>query len=214
MKTYSKQEESLNVYSHLAGLVLSLIGTSYLLYQAISCQDVWKIVSSSLFCLGMVAQYTASTLYHSATEPKVRKYFRVFDHGAIYLYIAGCYSPFTLVVLRDYGWWGWSVFAIIWLAAIVGIALNFLPMKKTNHIKTISYILMGWVIIVAIKPLYDVLSASGQVESLYWLAAEAIFYTVGAVLYSISKVQYMHAVWHFFVLGGSISHYMATLIVI
>jgi hemolysin III len=154
----------------------------------------------------MILLYLASTLYHNSKVPEKRKKLKVFDHASIYVLIAGSYTPFSLLVLR--GAWGWSVFGVVWGIAVAGIILKLFFTGRFNIVSTISYILMGWVVVVAIKPLI----ANFETEGLLLLLAGGVFYTVGAVLYSIKRIPYNHAIFHFFVLFGSLAHYLAILL--
>jgi hemolysin III len=166
-------------------------------------------VSDVVFIIFMMTMYTSSTLYHAEKNEMNKPLRRKFDHAAIYAQIAGSYTPFTLVVLRENGAWGWSLFGIIWAAAILGVSLSFMNLKKGSKLETICYVAMGWVVVVAFKPLMDSLSVTGSLNVLWWLIGGGLFYTVGAVLYQFKKIPYMHAIWHLFVLGGSICHFVA-----
>lgn len=203
VKTYSHKEEQLNIWSHFIGMVLSIIGLILLLYKGIQSGSALVIVSYALYGVSMLVLYLASTLYHSAIEPEKRKKLKVFDHAAIYFLIAGTYTPFSLLVLK--GAWGWSIFGVVWGIAALGISLKLFFTGRFNLLSTISYVLMGWVVVIAIKPLIESISSQG----LFLLAAGGFFYTVGAVLYSIKRIPYNHAIFHFFVLMGSLAHFLA-----
>jgi hemolysin III len=139
---------------------------------------------------------------------------RKFDHAAIYLHIAGSYTPFTLVVLRNEGAWGWVLFGVVWAAAVAGVLLSFLNLKNAGKLETVAYVAMGWVVVIAFKPLIDVLSAIGNMDVLWWLIGGGLAYTLGAVVYLIKKVEFMHAVWHLFVLAGSVCHAIAIYLIV
>jgi len=206
---YSAKEERVNTTTHAFGIVFGLIAGVLLIQKAVASGNSWAIVSYSVYAVFMTISYLTSTLYHSDKIETRKTVRRKFDHAAIYAHIAGTYTPFTLVVLRQEEAWGWSLFAIIWIAAAAGILLSFHKLKNASKLETACYVAMGWVVVVAFKPLMDVLSVSNSMNVLYWLIGGGLFYTIGSVLYSFKKVQFMHAIWHLFVLGGSICHAMA-----
>ncbi len=206
VKTYSPREEKLNVISHFTGLLLSIIGSIVLIIKGISSGTGLSIVSYIVYGTSMILLYLASTLYHNSKEAEKRRKLKVFDHASIYVLIAGTYTPFSLLVLK--GAWGWSVFGVVWGIALAGIILKLFFTGRFNIVSTISYILMGWVVVVAIKPLI----ANYQTEGLILLLGGGLFYTFGAVLYSIKRIPYNHAIFHFFVLFGSLAHYIAILL--
>ena len=209
MTRYSAQEERANTFTHSLGIVFGIIAGTFLIQKAIASQNWWVIVSYLVYVVFMTFSYLTSTLYH-IDKIEIRKTVRrKFDHAAIYVHIAGTYTPFTLVVLRNQSAWGWSLFGIIWTAALAGIFLSFMKLKNASKLETACYVAMGWVVVIAFKPLMDVLSATDSMNVLWWLIAGGLFYTVGAVLYSFKKIEYMHAIWHLFVLGGSVCHVMA-----
>jgi len=209
MKTYSKRrvysprEEKLNIISHGLGFILAIPATVLLIIKASLHGDAWQIVSVSIYGVSMMTLYLASTLYHSSKDPKKRHRLNVFDHAAIYLLIAGTYTPFVLVTLR--GPWGWSLFGVIWAAAIAGIILKIFYTGKYDLISTIAYVVMGSIVLIAIKPLIAGLPLAG----LYWLIAGGVSYIVGAVLYMRTKMPFHHAIFHVFVLIGSLCHFAA-----
>lgn len=200
---YDKKEEKLNIISHAIGLVLSIVALVLLLVKSSSYGNVCHITSFSIYGASLIVLYAASTFYHYSQTPKLRHRLNIFDHASIYILIAGTYTPFTLVVLD--GWVGWTIFGISWGLAIVGVSLKLFFTGRFNKISTITYVLMGWVIVFAIKPLIDNLPSEG----LWWLLSGGIFYTVGAIIFSIPKIKYNHAIFHIFVLLGSFSHFMA-----
>jgi len=200
---YDPKEEKLNVISHGIGLLLSIAALVLLVVYASKYGSVWHIVSFSIYGASLIVLYSASTFYHYVQNPKLRYKLNIFDHAAIYVLIAGTYTPFTLVVLKS--WVGWTIFGVSWGLAILGIVLKLFFIGRFDKISTIAYVLMGWLIIFAIKPLVTNL----PFEGLMWLLSGGISYTVGAILYSIKSIKYNHAIFHIFVLLGSFSHFMA-----
>jgi len=200
---YDPKEEKLNVITHAIGLVLSIVALVLLVVFASLEGTVKHIVSFSIYGASLIVLYSASTIYHYSQRPKLRKILNIFDHAAIYVLIAGTYTPFTLVVLK--GWVGWTIFGVSWGLALVGIILKLFFTGRYDKISTFAYVLMGWLIIFAIKPLVQNL----PFEGLMWLLAGGIFYTVGAALYSIKRMKYNHAIFHIFVLLGSFAHFIA-----
>ena len=202
-RKYSPAEERLNILSHGLGFLLAIPATAMLLVKASLHGDAWQIISVSIYGASMITLYLASTLYHSAKEPERRHKLNVFDHASIYLLIAGTYTPFLLVTLR--GPWGWSLFGVIWAAAIGGIIFKIFYTGRFDVVSTIAYVVMGSIVLVAIKPLVANLSLPG----LYWLLAGGVSYIIGAVLYLQHKMPFHHAIFHLFVLGGTVCHYIA-----
>ena len=197
--------ERFNGISHLIGAALALAGLAVLVVNAARQADAWKIVSFSLYGATLFALYGFSTLYHSL-RGRAKAIFRRLDHLAIYLLIAGTYTPFALVTLR--GGWGWSLFGVIWGLAIVGMALEYLPRQGPRILPVVIYLLMGWLALIALRPLMQALAPAG----LAWLLAGGLFYTVGVLFYALdARLRHAHGVWHLFVLAGSISHYFAVL---
>lgn len=203
IKFYSRSEERLNILSHAAGLVLSCVGLILLLIRALTDGDTWHVVSFAVFGLSLIALYAASTIYHTTQTPQRRIRWRVVDHAAIYILIAGTYTPFMLVTLR--GSLGWTLFGVTWGMAVIGIVLKLFFTGRFTVVSTLMYVTMGWLIMFAIKPLAAALPDAG----LYWLIVGGLSYTLGAVLYAIKSIPYNHAIFHFFVLFGSFSHFMA-----
>ncbi|MBI1742001.1 hemolysin III family protein [Candidatus Acetothermia bacterium] len=204
-KHYSVGEELANSITHGIGIGLSLAGGILLVVLAAVYGDVWRIVSFSIFASSLVTLYLASTLYHSLRNPRVKQIFRIIDHAAIYLLIAGTYTPFLLVSLR--GAWGWTLLGVIWGLALLGIAFKTLFIHKFRRLSTIVYIGMGWLCLVALHEMLIRIPVGG----LIWLAAGGIFYTMGVIFYVWRRLPYHHAVWHLFVLAGSTCHYLAVL---
>ncbi len=200
---YDLTEEKINVITHAIGLLLSIAALVLLIIHASSHGSARHIVSFTIFGASMILLYSASTLYHYSQTPNLRRKLNILDHASIYVLIAGTYTPFTLVTLK--GALGWTIFGITWGIALVGVFLKLFYTGKYDKISTIAYVAMGWIIIFAVKPLIENLPLNG----LYWLLAGGIFYTIGAILYSIKKIKFNHAIFHIFVLLGSFSHFMA-----
>jgi len=200
---YTPVEEMTNIISHAVGLVLSIVALLLMLIRASESGHTLYIVSAAIFGASLIALYAASTLYHSAKDPKVRSRLRINDHATIYILIAGTYTPFTLITLN--GWIGWTIFGVSWGMATAGVTLKIFFTGKYNVLSTLMYVLMGWIIIFAIKPLINSLSSEG----LFWLVAGGLAYTTGAVIYSIKKIKFNHAIFHLFVLLGSACHFIS-----
>jgi hemolysin III len=203
IKYYSPIEEKINITTHATGFILSIVAFVLLVTHANLHGDVWHIVSFSIFGASLIVLYAASTFYHSAKKSELRNRLKILDHASIYILIAGTYTPFTLVTLN--GTIGWVIFGTTWGLALTGIILKFFFTGKYNLISTIMYVLLGWVIVFAIKPLINNLPLGG----LLWLLAGGIFYTIGAILYSIKKIKFNHAIFHMFVLSGSFCQFMS-----
>lgn len=166
----------------------------------------WARIGVILYLFGMLGSYVASTLYHSMKHhSKWKERLRRWDHAAIYWHIAGSYSPLTLIALREQGYWGWSLFIFVWTCAVAGTIVSFIHLKEHSNLETFCFIGMGLSVLVAFKPLMDSVSAAAVI----WLIAEGVSYITGAVFYSLNKKKYMHSVFHFFVLAGSVCHIIA-----
>ena len=200
---YSTKEERLNVISHGFGLVLSVITFPFLISKSMQFAGFWKPLSFIIYGLSLIILYAASTFYHAAKDQKKRRKLNIFDHAAIYVLIAGSYSPFCLVALDSS--LGWCMFLFVWFFALTGVILKLFFTGRFDKISTAMYLLMGWQVMFFIKPLMKSLTP----ENLQFLVAGGIFYTVGAILYSIKKMPYNHAIFHVFVLLGSLSHFLA-----
>ena len=201
-KFYSPLEERINVLSHALGFVLSIFALALLVTYANRYGSLLHVLSFAVFGVSLVVLYAASTLYHSTTNPARRVRLRILDHAAIYILIAGTYTPIMLVILS--GSLGWLMFGISWGLAAIGIVLKLFFTGKYSHASTAMYVVMGWLIVFAIKPLINNFSADG----LWWLLAGGLAYTVGAVIYSIKKIKFHHAIFHVFVLAGSACHFV------
>jgi hemolysin III len=199
------KEETINAVTHGLGALLGLLGLTVLVVMAVLHGNVWHVVSCSIYGATLVLLFTSSTLYHSFRHERVKHAFRIVDHASIYLLIAGTYTPFLLVNLR--GRWGWSLFGVIWGLALAGIVFQVFFVRRFRLAQTLIYLAMGWLVVVAFKPLMARVPRPG----LLWLMAGGLCYTVGAIFYLWKKLPYHHAIWHLFVLGGSICHYFAIL---
>jgi hemolysin III len=196
-------EEIVNSITHGIGALLSIAGLVIFIVWAAGSGSGWQIVSFSIFGGTLIILYLASTLYHGLPMPRVKQAFKIIDHSAIFLLIAGTYTPFMLINLR--GPWGWSILGIIWALAIMGILLKIFYISKFRKISMALYVFMGWLGIVAFKEIF----AHVPPLSLTLLAFGGLSYTIGLAFYGWRKLPYHHAVWHIFVIGGSISHYLA-----
>ena len=199
---YHPREEKLNVISHGIGFVLSCIGLAVLLFQAVSSGSAWHVVALGIYGLSLVVLYAASTSYHFVQEPQLRYKLNVLDHSAIYCLIAGTYTPFALLFFNPL--FGWSLFAFIWTAAAAGIVFKLFHTGRYGVLSTVLYVVMGWAGIVAIGPIIESFPLSGVM----WLFAGGIFYTIGAGMFGLKQIRFNHAIFHVFVLLGSISHFV------
>lgn len=208
-KRYNHIEEWANTLSHGAGILLGIVAGYFLLEKAwANAEPQWAVPSVLVYLAGMLSSYVSSTWYHGSRPGKMKELLRKFDHGAIYLHIAGTYTPFTLLTLRHAGGWGWGIFSFVWLSAVVGFILSFKKLKEHSNLETVCYVGMGASILVALKPLLGQLEAANAAPAFWWLVGGGISYIVGAVFYSLRK-PYMHATFHLFCLGGSIGHIIA-----
>lgn len=207
-KRYTLGEEIFNSVSHGAGSLLSIAGTAVLIVLAAIYSNAWGVVSSAIFGASLIILYTMSTLYHAITNPKAKKFFRIMDHNTIFFLIAGTYTPITLVPLR--GAFGWVLFGIVWGAAILGIVLNSIDLEKFRKPSVVCYIAMGWVVIIAVKPMIEKVYPL----SLWFILIGGLFYTVGVIFYVKKNKKYFHSIWHLFTIAGSVFHYFAVLMMI
>lgn len=198
-------EEIANAVTHGVALVLSIAGFVVLLVFAALRGTAWHIVACSIYGVTLICLYTASTLYHSVLSPRLKHTLEVFDHSAIYLLIAGTYTPFLLINLR--GSWGWPLFAVIWGLALAGILFKLRFTGRFNFLSTAAYIAMGWLGVIAARPMM----AHVPANALIWLLAGGLTYNAGVIFYAYRRIPYGHAIWHVFVLAGSICHYFAVL---
>lgn len=205
LKYYSLGEEIANSITHGVGIVLAIAALGVMTVFAGIYGNAWHIVSVSVFGATMILLYTASTLYHSIQHPRAKRILQILDHSAIYLLIAGTYTPFTLVSLR--GPWGWSLFGVIWGLAVFGVVFQLWLIRRWQAVSLGLYTAMGWAIIAAIKPLIVSLALGGIV----FLILGGLAYTAGILFYCWKKLKFHHAIWHLFVLTGSILHFFAVL---
>jgi len=203
MKSYSPSEERINIVSHACGFFLSIIAMAFLFVHASRHGGILHIVSFTIFGISLCVLYAASTLYHSAKNPEKRSRLKIFDHASIYILIAGTYTPYTLVTIP--GTTGWVIFGISWGATVIGIILKLFFTGKYSIVSTTMYVLMGWVMVFAIKPLVNNLPLDG----LLWLFGGGVAYTIGAILYSIKRIKFNHAIFHILVLIGSFCHFIS-----
>ncbi len=197
------REEVANSVTHGLGLLASLIGAVVLVSLSVERGEAWHVISAVVYGVTLVSLYAASTLYHAFKGTGARDVLRVLDHCAIYLLIAGTYTPVTLVSLR--GGWGWALFCTVWFLAIAGIVFKVWATGRFAVLSTAVYVLMGWLCIVALKPMFVLLSPG----ALALLGAGGVLYTAGTLFYHSERVPYSHAVWHLFVVAGSVCHYLA-----
>ena len=203
---YTRREELWNSWSHAGGILLGVAAGVLLLWLAFRGHNSWARLGVGLYLFGMLGSYIASTLYHALPRRSVwKERLRRWDHAAIYWHIAGSYSPLTLIALRTAGYWGWGLFTFVWLCAIAGTIVSFVHLKEHSNVETFCFVGMGLSVLVAFKPLLDTVSTAAVI----WIIAEGVSYITGAVFYSFNKKKYMHSVFHFFVLIGSICHIVA-----
>ena len=200
-------EEIANSITHGIGAALATAALTILVVFAALKGDAWRVISFAIYGTSLVLMYTSSTLYHAFTHKKAKRYFRIMDHSSIFLLIAGTYTPITLVALRGTGW-GWTIFGLIWGMAILGILFKLMFYGKLEKLSVVFYVLMGWLAIVAIKPML----ANLPTGLLIWIAIGGLSYTLGIIFYAWTKLPYSHSIWHLFVLGGSISHFFGILL--
>ena len=205
---YTHKEECWNSGTHIFGIVMGILVGCYLLHLSIAWHSLWAYVGVGLYIFGLLSCYVASSVYH-AIPPKnpLKQSLRKWDHAAIYWHIAGSYSPLMLIAMREEGAWGWSLFGFVWLSAIVGSVLSFARLKERSYLETFCYVAMGLSILVAFKPLLNVVS----MQTVWWIVMEGVSYILGAVLYAFFKRPFMHTVFHFCVLAGSACHIMAVI---
>ncbi len=203
---YSVAEEIVHALTHGVGVVLSIIGLSWMLYVSISAADPWRIVASAVYGATLILLFLASTVYHSMYASRHREIFKLIDHCAIYLLIAGTYTPFLLVAMRsNTGWW---LFGMIWALATAGIVKKLWLRHRFPKLALASYLVMGWLIVVAAPQVAAAIGPNGMA----WLVAGGISYSVGAVFYALDRLPFNHAIWHVFVLGGGFCHFMSVVL--
>ncbi len=209
-KTLSKKEQTLieeiaNSVTHGIGLLLSVAGLVILVVLASKYGDIRRVACFSIYGSTLVILYAASTLYHSFPLGRTKNIFRIIDHSAIYILIAGSYTPFALISLR--GAWGWALFGVIWALALTGIVFKVFFVKRFFVVSTIIYLMMGWLAVIAVRPFINSIPFKGLV----WLIAGGLFYSLGVIFHIFHKLPFNHTIWHLFVLAGSICHYFAIL---
>jgi len=203
MIRYTKKEEIWNASSHGGGIAMGVIVGVILFIWVFRSDNDWARVGVILYLFGMLGSYISSTAYHAMPLRSVwRERLRRWDHAAIYWHIAGSYSPLTLIALRQQGYWGWGLFVFVWTCAIAGTIISLIRLKEHSHLETACFIGMGLSVLVAFRPLVDCVSTA----AVAWIVAEGICYITGALFYSMNKRRYMHSVFHFFVLAGSVCH--------
>jgi hemolysin III len=213
LHSYTLGEEIANGVIHGVGVTLSISALTMLIVFAAQAHNGWALGAGIVYGISLVVEYAASTLYHSFPQPRVKHVFKILDHAGIYLLIAGTYTPFTLVTLRDatfgpvshVGLW---LFAIVWGLTVVGIATEAFWTYRPRWLSAVVYLVMGWLVVVAMQPLVASIAPAG----LWLLVSGGLCYTVGTIFYVLKRVPYMHAVWHVFVLAGSILHFLAVLV--
>ena len=203
---YSIGEEIAHTITHGMGMLLSVAGLAVLVGFASVNGDAWHIVSCSIYGATLFLLYSASTLYHGIPHPRAKPVLRQLDHAAIYLLIAGTYTPFMLVSLR--GPWGWSLFGVIWGIALLGVVLEFINLKRFKRLSLALYLGLGWIVVIAINPMLDQVAPGGLVL----LLIGGLCYSFGVIFYVWKKLAYHHAIWHVFVLAGSIFHFFSVLL--
>ena len=205
---YTRKEEIWNTWTHAGGAIMgAAVGIAFIIVVCLGDYNrKWASLGVGLYLVGMIGSYLASTIYHALKEdsPWKRK-LRKWDHAAIYWHIAGSYSPITLLAMRNHGYWGWLLFSFVWLCAIAGSIISFIKLKEHSNIETICFVVMGLSVLVAFKPLLDTV----QTWAVIMIILEGVFYITGAAFYSLNKKKYMHTVFHFCVLVGSIFHIIA-----
>ena len=198
-------EEIANSLSHGAGLALAIAATPVLIVAAIRYGSAWNTVGVSIFSASMISLYLASTLYHALTHGGAKRVFRILDHGAIFILIAGTYTPFTLGVMR--GPWGWTLFGLVWGLAVVGLTMKAVFGARYAWLSMALYLTMGWLVLIAAPQVYQRVPLSG----LAWIAAGGIAYTAGVGFFAAHRVRYAHFAWHLFVIAGTVCHFFAVL---
>ena len=205
---YAKNEELANSITHGFGVLMALVAAYIILQKAYDLDIKYSVISTSAYIFVILFSYGSSTLYHAFAPGPKKKLFRKFDHAAIYIHIAGTYTPFCIIVLIDYEWWGYGLFIFTWLAAILGVILSFTHLKGHSRLSTFCYVLMGSCVVIAIKTLYEALSSINP-YSFYLLLGGGLAFIVGALFYSLHKRPFMHSIFHVFCILGSICHIIA-----
>lgn len=203
MSQYSDAEEIAHVVSHGAGVLLSIAGLIWMLFLSLSASDPWRIVASIVYGASLISLFLASTLYHACREPARKQHLKVLDHCAIYLLIAGSYTPFLLIAMRtDIGWW---LFGAIWSLATAGVISKLWLRHRFPRFSLITYLLMGWLVVIAGPQVASAIGTNG----VFWVVAGGLSYTLGTAFYVAKQTPFSHAIWHLFVLAGAICHFLA-----
>ena len=202
-RVQSLGEEIANSVSHGVGFIAAAAATPCLIVSAVNRGTVASVVGVSIFAATMMLMYLTSTLYHALPQPRVKKVFRILDHNAIYLLIAGTYTPIVLGVL--YGAWGWTLFGLVWGLAVAGIILKSISGVEYHGVSLAIYVAMGWLVLIAVKPLLEVMPFWGM----FWLVLGGVFYTTGIYFYGKKSMRYAHTIWHLFVVAGTFCHFIA-----
>ncbi len=198
-------DELANALTHGVGLMLAVVAAPLLIYVAVMRGTAWHVVGVSIYAASLITLYAASTLYHSARNPRIKRILRIVDHASIYLLIAGTYTPFTLVNLR--GPWGWTLLGLVWGIAVAGVIWKMFHTHRFPVLSTALYIAMGWLVVIAARPLLRAVPITGVA----WIAAGGLAYTGGVIFYGWQRWRFNHAVWHLFVLAGSACHFVAVM---
>ncbi len=202
-RQYTLTEELVHAVSHGAGVILSIGGLAWMLYLSIGTDDKWRVVASTVYGISLISLFLASTIYHTLHSSPRKHIYKLLDHCAIYVLIAGTGTPFLLVAMRgEFAWW---LLGIIWTLAMAGILTKLWFRHRYPRMSLISYILMGWLLVIAAPQMADAIGTNGMI----WVAAGGLSYTVGAAFYAAKQMYFSHAIWHFFVLAGGIFHYLA-----
>ena len=212
-KSYSLREEMANYLTHALGVIIAVVAIVVLVHKAIVADNGWAIVAYSIYGFGMLACMLSSTIYHYVQEPKTKAFLRHFDHGSIFILISASFSPITLILLRNEGIWGWGLFALVWFFALIGLGLNFGTLRKNSNLKTTSFVLMGLSIFIAVNPLIEVALSRNCVPVLYWMVAGGVFYIIGSFFYALAKREFIHTIFHVFVLLGLVCHIVSAYLI-
>ena len=202
---YTLGEEIANAVTHGIGALFGIVGTVVMMVFAAIKGDVWCIVSGAVYGFSLILLFTMSTIYHALKPNRAKKVFRVFDHTSIYLLIAGTYTPITIGLMR--GVWDWVLFSVVWAICILGIVLNSVSLEKFKVVSMIFYVIAGWAVVMAVKPMLELMSLRGLLLMLFG----GISYTGGIIFFALKKVKFMHSIWHLFVLLGAILQYFGVL---
>ncbi|HXD34388.1 MAG TPA: hemolysin III family protein [Pyrinomonadaceae bacterium] len=201
----SPSEEKANTISHGLGLIASLVAAPVLVITAMKAGGPSAVIGPAVFAASVISLYLASTLYHALPETRGKGFFRLMDHAAIFILIAGSYTPFTLGVMR--GPWGWSLFGVVWGLAVMGLILKALPRTRYSRATIVLYVLMGWLAVVATRPILTLIPMPGVL----WIVAGGLAYTAGLVFFGMQKLRFNHFIWHLFVMAGTVCHFFAVL---